>query len=268
MFVRIKQKRNLNMSEIIKPNPVTVDGVINVRDLGGYPVKDGRMRSGRLLRGAELSTLTAQGQQQLAQYPVGIVIDMRTDAEIEPKPDILPEGAQMIHLDVMAGQNLDPIAMLELLKENDGATLMRESYRVYVTDATAIEAWRQFFQLLLNQDDNAIYYHCTAGKDRTGIATALVLFALGAKHRVVMADYLLSNVYREVLIQQQLEQIQALMPDVSPESVLDLLVVREDYLETLLTTVDENYGDMDNFLSSALGIGKKEREQLKSMLVI
>ncbi|MTD41299.1 hypothetical protein GIX45_22325 [Erwinia sp. CPCC 100877] len=260
------------MKDVITARPVVLDGVCNVRDLGGYRVHAGMLRPGRLFRGADLSALTPHGQQRLTQMSVSRIIDLRTDGEVAEAPDRYPESARLVRLDVlkavMKGHSADPKEMVARLDQCDPTRILLEIYRAFVTDAACLEAWRGFFNTLLEADDGAIYFHCTAGKDRTGFAAALVLLALGAKTEAIVADYLLSNRYREEENQRLLAKFMAFAPDKRPEDILALLQVQEAWLQNALTAMDEGYGSADAFLRDALGIGIQERRRLNELLVV
>lgn len=260
------------MKDVITARPVALDGVCNVRDLGGYRVRDGIIRPGRLLRGADLSGLTDSGQQQLTQLSVDRVIDLRTDSEVAGAPDKYPAGVQLVRLDVlkavMQGHSADPKEMVARLGQQDPTQILLEVYRAFVTDAACLEAWRGFFNTLLESDDGAVYFHCTAGKDRTGFAAALTLLALGASTELVIADYLLSNRFREQENQRLLAKFMAFAPDKRPEEILTLLQVQEAWLQNSLNAMDDRYGSADAFLRDALGIGAVERRRLNELLVV
>jgi protein-tyrosine phosphatase len=113
----------------------------------------------------------------------------------------------------------------------------------------------------------AVYFHCTAGKDRTGFATALVLLALGAERGLIMEDYLLSNRYRAQENQRLLAQFQAQAPDKTAAEILVLLEVREEYLHTAFAAMDSLYGGADAYLRVALGVDDKQRAALRAWLV-
>ena len=165
-------------------------GAPNARDLGGLPTVDGRkVRTGLLLRSGELAGITDADAHTLSQYPLRTVIDFRTDLEREQKPDRVLAGVRYIHCPIVqqaaAGltreEQADPygavVAHAKTMAGKERA-FMCELYRSLVTQEFAIAHYRQFFVLLLAQTDGALLYHCTAGKDRVGVGTMLLLTAL------------------------------------------------------------------------------------------
>jgi protein-tyrosine phosphatase len=260
------------MGTFLTPNPLSIAGVCNARDLGGYRVQGGHIIPGRLIRGADLSALTPQGQCQLAQYPVRKVIDLRTDSECNAHPDRRPEGAQMRQLDVLKAvlkeHNASVQAMVARMGQHSPAQMLNDIYYAFVAQPSCNAVWRRWFdELLAMPQHEAVYFHCTAGKDRTGFATALVLLALGAERGLIMEDYLLSNRYRAQENQRLLAQFQAQAPDKTAAEILVLLEVREEYLHTAFAAMDSLYGGADAYLRVALGVDDKQRAALRAWLV-
>ncbi|MFD1804420.1 tyrosine-protein phosphatase [Mixta tenebrionis] len=259
------------MTDILIPRVLELEGVNNVRDMGGYPVAGGHIRPGKLIRGEDLYCLTPAGEQLLAQIPLAKVVDLRTDGEVSDRPDRTPGDAALIRLDVLSSvlpvHSASPAEMLKQLGKNDPAVVFQDIYLAFVHQSACLDRWGEFLHELLTLAEGALYFHCTAGKDRTGFAAALVLMALGAERQVIMADYLLSNRYRAAVNQRLLTEYGALVAEADRENILTLLQVQESYLNASLQAIDEQYGDSKTFLHRALGIGPAERARLNALLV-
>ena len=223
-------------------------GAPNARDLGGLPTMDGRtIRPGLLLRSGELAGITEPDAQTLTKYPLRTVVDFRTDLEREQKPDRVLPGVQYVHCPIVqqaaAGltreEHADPyaavVAHAKAMAGRERA-FMCELYRSLVTQAFSIAHYRQFFALLLAQTDGALLYHCTAGKDRVGVGTMLLLTAV--------VDYDLSEAEREVI--RTFDRADAA------------------FLTAARDAVAERYGSVDAFLTQALGVGAAERAALRA----
>ena len=223
-------------------------GAPNARDLGGLPTMDGRtIRPGLLLRSGELAGITEPDAQTLTEYPLRTVVDFRTDLEREQKPDRVLPGVQYVHCPIVqqaaAGltreEHADPyaavVAHAKAMAGRERA-FMCELYRGLVTQAFSIAHYRQFFALLLAQTDGALLYHCTAGKDRVGVGTMLLLTAV--------VDYDLSEAEREVI--RTFDRADAA------------------FLTAARDAVAERYGSVDAFLTQALGVGAAERAALRA----
>ncbi|WP_203623698.1 tyrosine-protein phosphatase [Lacticaseibacillus sp. 866-1] len=175
-----------------------VPHAINLRTFAGYRAKDGRtIKPDKLLRSGALDQLTQADAQQLADdYGVEEVIDLRTDDEVRRHPDILPPEARYYQLPVMPFS--DHASFSQRLKRHFAKPEdpVVHTYKKMLTDSHAKSAYQDMFSLLLNNpDDNqSVLIHCTAGKDRTGVAAMLIEAALGIPEETMQADYLSSNV--------------------------------------------------------------------------
>ncbi|MBX3166282.1 MAG: tyrosine-protein phosphatase [Candidatus Eremiobacteraeota bacterium] len=153
---------------------ITLEGTKNTRDLGGLPVAGGRLRNGRLYRSGALCFATPADVERLAGLRLRTVVDLRTDKEIAK------DGADRI---VLAENLRLPMTAYH----GRGA----EAYRSLVLQNGRV--LREFFGMLARSEAYPVIYHCSAGKDRVGILTALLLDALGTPREVIMDDYLQSR---------------------------------------------------------------------------
>jgi len=206
---------------------------------------------------ADLATLESLG--------ISAVYDLRSDGEVASAPDILPATSRYVHLNVLDG---DPSVPLEALNSPEDARAMLEGgYR-----STALDAFpRQRFGELLTEIANTPgpqIFHCTAGKDRTGWATALLLGIAGVPRDVILEDYLLSNQYSEQTTEASLEQISATQgPDVAA-IYRPLFEVEASYLEAAFGEVDRVYGSLDRYLTEGLGLDLLTIATLKAKLLL
>ena len=176
-------------------------GLPNARDLGGYPAADGQaVREGLLLRSEALTNATPEDVAALVEFGVGVVVDLRGDSEIATFGQG-PWTGRRAHLPtadltqavfarmVKAGPDGEPLAEDEVVK------VMIEMYRQFVADESCRAAFASALALITEQatQGTPILFHCTAGKDRTGWLSALVLSALGTDRETVIADYLLTG---------------------------------------------------------------------------
>jgi len=236
---------------------MSLQGATNFRDLGGYIGQGGRpVRWRRLFRSDHLGALTAEDTAVLQQHGLQRVFDFRGVQERQAAPCALPQ-AQVHSLAIEpslfarmmarheAGETLDvPIAL----------QAMDATYRDFVLANTP--RYRTLFEHLL-ADDAPLVFHCTAGKDRTGLAAALILHALGVSRDEVLHDYLLTN--------QHLKTRHATAPGV-PEEVLRVLnFVREDFLNAAFAAIDDSHGSLETYLHQGLGLGPEQRARLVRM---
>ena len=168
-------------------------GATNFRDLGGYVGHGGQaVKWRRLFRSDHLAGLTSEDQALLADLGVARAVDFRGQAESAAYAYALPGVAyHPLHIEPTVVQRaLELQRTGRQLTAQDAVDLMQDTYRGFVHDNAP--RFAELFRLLLASDTPTVF-HCTAGKDRTGFAAALILLALGVRRDVVMHDYLLTN---------------------------------------------------------------------------
>ena len=232
-------------------------GATNFRDLGGYRGQDGQtLRWRRLFRSDHLAELTADDLAVLSRLGVKRAFDFRGLGESAAASYAIPGLTQhALPIEPTVVQNLrDLIDAGRQLTAPDAVGLMQQTYRAFVHDNAA--RFKELFGHLL-EDDTPLVFHCTAGKDRTGFAAALLLLALGVPRPVVMEDYLLTNdLYRKPRV-----------PSTDlPLEVLEVVWrVQEEFLDAALHAVEADYGGVDRYLSQALGLRERERARLAEL---
>ena len=174
---------------------------INFRELGGYLTEDGRkIKWHKLLRCGSMAQLTKNDVDYLDQYGVRYIIDLRSPEESNYSPDKYPDKAQYFQDTVYPFsfslfKNLGIINNMRL-----GASNMdfgRQTYLQMLLDPHAQAAYRKMFNVLLENDKEgeSVVFHCTAGKDRTGVAAFLILSVLGVSEKQIVEDYLYTNLF-------------------------------------------------------------------------
>ncbi|MFM1725526.1 tyrosine-protein phosphatase [Rhodococcus sp. PAM 2766] len=205
---------------------------------------------------ADLGTLDSLG--------LTAVYDLRTDQEIAAKPDVLPNGVRYTRIQVLAADPSGDIAGLRSPEE--ARTYVQDGYRSTVNDATSRSGYRQLLTELADTAGPQVF-HCTAGKDRTGWATALLLGIAGVPRETITADYLLSNDYSADTIRATLDQITAAKGPEAAEIYRQLIGVDASYLEASFAEVDANYGSFDRYLVDGLGLSMSTVAKLRVKLL-
>lgn len=233
-----------------------VSGCANFRDLADQVHPRLALRPRTLFRSSHLGELTDTDVRQIQALGVRRVIDFRGERERLHQSCVLPAVA--IH-----SLAIEP-AVLQVLKNlqssghrlsvQEMAVLMQDTYRGFVRDNTA--RFAQFFDLLLAASDPLVF-HCTAGKDRTGFAAALVLHALGATQEEIMRDYLLTN--------QRLPARPLVPGGLEPEVARVLWGVQAEFLEAAFEAVRQDHGSLDAFLHDALGLTASRHKELRRL---
>jgi protein-tyrosine phosphatase len=230
-------------------------GASNFRDLGGYPTRDGRtVRWRQIFRSNHLGHLTEADIEVLRGLGLKSAFDFRGTEERAGAACRLEEI-------VVHSLPIEPTVVAELRTRLAAGTLstatavevMRGSYRGYVQDNTP--RFRTLFAHLL-EDDAPLVIHCTAGKDRTGFACALILHALGVPEEVIAEDYLLTNRFykRDPSASNDL-----------PDDVRQVLgTVQASFLAAAFDAIRDDYGDLQSYFGDGLGFGRAERAALEA----
>ena len=146
---------------------------------------------------------------------------------------------------------------------------MEDIYERIVSDAYSIEQYKKFFDILLCQNDGAVLWHCSAGKDRVGVGTALLLTALGVPEDVILEDYVKVNDYvrdkNERMIGGMLSGIEGPEKEILRPSLEGMFTVRKEYIQSVFKRIGEIYGSVEQCLETAIGLDNEKREQLKKM---
>ena len=246
----------------------------NFRDLGGYQTVDGRTVKWRqLLRTGSLAELNDADLATLAQIPVTQDIDLRGQAEVRQMPDRVPQTATYYHLPVFDEDETDASHSNEeiakrMQEEGNGYRRMLKVYSRMVTIPSAKRAFQQLFARLLANQSGATLFHCTAGKDRTGMAAFLILSALGVPRETILDDYLLTNPVTKDFREDWLAQMKRELPQTPATEILinnrrALASVNADYLNTAITAIENQYGDVQHYLTDYLELSDDQLHQLR-----
>ncbi|MGW5074975.1 tyrosine-protein phosphatase [Rhodococcus sp. NPDC004095] len=217
-----------------------LDGAKNARDVGGYTTTDGKtVKTGLVYRTDALSSLSAADLTKLQSLNVKVVDDLRTVYERTIQPDKVPAGATANWYDVLGGS---PITTLVDLKS---------AYVAFIDGPGANEAFGAVLRDI-RDTDGAVLYHCSAGKDRTGWTTAVLLTILGVDRATVNEDFMLSNVYRGTD---------------GTGSTGSIDGVQQSWLDTSFATAEERYGSFDAYVRQGLGLTDADIAALKAKLL-
>ena len=246
-----------------------LQGTPNFRDLGGYETTDGHfVRWGLIYRSGVLSKLTRSDFAYLGQLGIGVVCDFRDVQENSVAPEIWIPGAPVEHVSapIVSGSRHDATisSMDEMLAKNPSpAELKKWLTEVYATFAfnNAPEYAKVFAQL--KKDRLPLLFHCTAGKDRTGVFSALLLLMLGVPKETVYADYALTDKYllNARLSDEDSKQLAASSPALArltPEQRNVMMAADPEYLKSTLRQIDKKYGSFENYRRAALGVSDQD----------
>lgn len=259
---------------------ISLQGVINARELGGYIMPDGRrIKKGMLLRGATLHSASDEDISRLEQeFRLRTIVDFRMDVERLRQPNRKVDGADDFWLPAMDPKSTEEFngfftkggfgSMEEIVlgasKDPQVRKAAHEFYTSMVDNAYTQDIYARFMKLLVNTDEGAFYWHCTQGKDRTGLGAAFILAALGADRRLILQDYHISQeFYKETFERIAMQLLQ------NGGDEEDLYVARTfiganlHCFEDALDLIDRKYGSMKAYLMNRLGVSTQDMECLR-----
>ncbi|WP_412989717.1 tyrosine-protein phosphatase [Pediococcus siamensis] len=253
----MKQERLLN-----------IEGSVNFRELGGYRSHDGRtIKWQKLLRSGDLSRLTKQDVQKLADYGLQYDIDLRSPSEASWLSDRIPQNT------IYRSYPVYPIAQndhsdLPPLSETQTTADYAHPYALMILNPQSQLAFRTLFQDLLanNQPQKSLLFHCAAGKDRTGVAGFLILTALGVPYKTIKQDFVLTNLVYSTLDQEALRQ--KLQNDKAEKFVNQMnttFQVQGSTLDVANQAILDNYGDYGHYFTAAMDLSEADLTDLRAI---
>ena len=243
------------------PHVVPLQGGSNFRDLGGHRTGDGALvRRGAVFRSAHLGGLTGADRSALAKLGVRTIVDLRGVNEAAETPHLIEGLACKVvgaHIEPQLGEKLrdavadgtaTPFVVMQFLTDH---------YREY--PRRCAPGFRTLFSTLSDGTHRPLVFHCTAGKDRTGFASALLLTLLGVHWDDVMQDYLRTNELWTGHIGRY--------PELDVDTRAAIIEARQPYLEAAFAVVRDDFGSPEAFAEKALGLDAGLRERLKADLL-
>lgn len=254
--------------------PFELEGIVNLRDVGGQSTRDGRrVRTGVLYRSGQLDQ--TGDLAELAELGLHVVFDLRGVDELEVAPDRVPDGVEVVHLDVLSGSReriathltdlfKDPEAVTGILRSGAVEEHYRATYRNLVLLDSARQAYARLFTELAERDGIALF-HCTAGKDRTGWAAATLLSLLGVDDDTITADYLRSSEPVVASFSAVFQRFADIGGD--PEVLVPVFAVSESYLEAARDAVRTEHGSVEAYVRDGLGLDDEVVVALRERLL-
>ena len=268
---------------------LSLTGVSNARELGGYAAEDGKtVKRGVLLRTAKLADATQEDiERLLSVYHLAVDVDFRGDNEVESAPDPEMEGVEYLNINILddsagpseeleaeiaaleeQGVEIDKITRLRLFQKYGGFT--DQMYVDFLSSDVGKAGYSQFFRALLAlPEGRAILFHCSQGKDRTGCGAMLILFALGVDEETVMEDFLLTNDFNAALIAEEREYLieNGVVEDELDSYMKAMDQVYPEFMENAIRWMTETYGSPLGYITRELGVTEAEIQALRDRLL-
>jgi protein tyrosine/serine phosphatase len=261
-------------SNIARHGPFFVtQGIHNLRDYGGYAaVGGGRVRSGVLLRSGQHMEASDADLALLHSLDIRTVIDLRGVSEREGFPcrrhpsfaaQVIAYDGETTNSPPHEGGGGQMVMTPEKARER-----MLAVYTRMPVNPAMIDMFTRYFNAL-DESDGGSLVHCFAGKDRTGIAVALLLHVLGVRHDDIVDEFLLTNdaPTREILERQSLPRMEAHYGTIEPEALHNLMGVLPEYIDTYFAEIARDHGSIDTYLATILGVDEARKSRLRAKLV-
>ena len=243
----------------------------NFRELGGYHADEGKtVKWGQIYRGFPTGRLTTEADRaRLDGLGLRLILDLRSGVEAAKLPDYVPDGARLVQICGLrdaTGQEIDfsPNDIQRLVQNAPAGTNLTQL--IYRQMLTGNKAFKELFRAL-EAGETPILFHCTAGKDRTGVAAMLILLALGASDETICADYARTNLCRAA-------EIEKAMADHAAEIAADPAQrmrwqtsagVDPETAPFVLRTIRQDYGSAESYLEAEYGLTPARLMRLRRM---
>ena len=256
---------------------IKLQGARNARDLCDIPCIDGRkIKKGRIIRSSNLSNITDGDKQFLTEYGLKAVVDFRTEAEVKKSPDKEIEGVKWCFNPIIKELTLGIARKANYKRSLEeifldftvdlGATApewLADLYIPLVSDEFSLGNYRHFLDILKENKSGAVLYHCSAGKDRVGVGTMLILLILGAKYEDIVKDYLITNnSYQDIIDKAVALGKERGVDEAILQAVSGVNGVEKRYLDKAYEII-MSHGSVEAFFKNALDIDEKYIEEFR-----
>ena len=253
------------------PTVIDIEGGVNFRDFGGYQRQaGGRVVAGKLFRCGILSNLSPMGLKTFDRLDIRHICDLRRDDERADDPTpLLFENPRRTVISIDPGS---AISMRQMLRGGPVTEDGRINFMIAINEDLVrdhAENYRDVFKALLDTRDGGFLVHCTAGKDRTGLAVAMILTSLGVNRENVEEDYLLTNSaidFEGFVLPRIRQRYGSLSPDA--EMIKSVAGVRIEYLRAAFRVMEQLHGSVDGYLERGVGLKARDFAELERRYVV
>ena len=248
---------------------IVLDGAANFRDIGGYPtIKHQRVKWRKIFRSGNLASLTENDHKVLQEIGIQSICDFRSSEEIARQPNHLPEKTPLhyLHLPIV-NKTMEPTEAVTRIMNGDidwfTPDFMIKAYIEKIEDFH--DTWYLFFENLCQRPFRPLLFHCTAGKDRTGVCAALILLSLEVPEKWVIYDHALSNIYNAEQTKSIRERLRKI--GVNPDALMDYLTAPKTAIVALIEHINRKYGCARDYLLQRAKVNPAWIERLQAEML-
>lgn len=246
--------------------------ISNLRSLGGHINKDGkRVKNNLLFRSGNLNIDNKELEDILNSLKIKTVYDLRSNFEVQKEPYILPNNITYKHYPVLG--SLDGFLKdlnLNLSSGKQASNLLGDNrFMVNINKEMALKStvFGDIIKDIIKLNGEPILFHCSAGKDRTGILAALLLLSLDISYEDVIKDYLISNEYLRDSIEAELDKLKkSKLSEETINKIKEMLVVKEEYLNNFLNVI-KKYDSFKTYAEEKLNLNNNDFKKLKELFL-
>lgn len=245
-----------------------ITSVNNFRSMNDIKTRDGIVKKNAFFRGGALDKISKKELDYLIEeLGVKTVIDFRGSFEKEQAPNIKDERLKYIEIPIIdesAEVDANPEELMKTFLKDHSTDFMDSLYVGFIKNKHSREMYKQFLEVVAESEGN-IYYHCSAGKDRTGFAGFLLLEILGASEQDIRDHYLASNIFAKANLEIERKKFEAMVDDFqfTDEQLLGITGVKESYIEVVEKTIKEDYTTVDHFIKEGLNVSEDTLKKIR-----
>lgn len=256
---------------------ITLNGLRNTRDIGGYVNNEGkRIISNKFIRSCELSKVNKKDKDKfINNYNIQTIIDFRTDVELKKKPIPKLLHTKIFHLPILEDVNLGiPRNIKQLFtmykniisKNISPDTFLTNMYLNMAFSDYSTQMYRKFFNILLSNPQGSILFNCTEGKDRTGLATMLLMMVLNFDRNTIIKDYMISKKFCDIKMKLYEKRCKRFFIGKRiTKFVTGIMATKEMFLNAVFDKIERDFHSIDNYLKQKLLLTNDDILKLRSM---
>ncbi|MFT5709863.1 MAG: protein-tyrosine phosphatase [Halioglobus sp.] len=249
------------------------EGVVNFRDLGGYRTTDNHsVKWGKLYRSGTFANTSRADLVVIQKLNLSTLIDFRSAAEKQEEPNVLPDpmGFRVVEIPTLDDDNVMVGDVMQRIESGNFGGFDPNHFMLEANTQLASKftpQFTEFIHTILDAKGSPVVWHCSAGKDRTGFASAVVLKILGVPQSTIIDDYMMSKEYALAGRKNEIRVLRLFKGDEAADKLTIMMGVEESWLQAAFNEIDRQWGNFDNYVRSGLQLSAEDVAQLKFTLL-